>query len=243
VKNHYYYVKLGKPGAVPWKAKYVSTPRNLMGRLREIIESMEKMDIIEKANSARFTCPIALVMGKDKEGNSTISRICCDARSMNENLIVEPEAVPNMHEVMMHAEGGYVYSTTDLVKSFLETKIAPNSTRFCAFRCAIGCYLWKRKFFGVRNGSTQQMSGITGDDLHGEWGGITCYVDGCALYSKRKPGESEESVMRRHADLVSRFTLRLCERGVALNIEKSSFFQKSIDFLGYNLLGRDGVSI
>ena len=49
VKNHYYYVKL-KPGAVPWKAKYVSTPRNLMGRLREIIESMEKMDIIEKTD-------------------------------------------------------------------------------------------------------------------------------------------------------------------------------------------------
>ena len=244
VKNHYYYVKL-KPGAVPWKAKYVSTPRNLMGRLREIIESMEKMDIIEKTDSAEFTCPITLVMGKDKDGNSTISRICCDARSMNENLIVEPEAVPNMHEVMMHAEGGYVYSTTDLVKSFWETKIAPNSTRFCAFRCAIGCYLWKRKFFGVRNGSTQQMKlmlEIIGDDLYGEWDGITCYVDDCALYSKRKPGESEESVMRRHADLVSRFTLRLCERGVTLNIEKSSFFQKSIDFLGYNL-GRDGVSI
>ena len=96
VKNHYYYVKL-KPGAVPWKAKYVSTPRNLMGRLREIIESMEKMDIIEKTDSAEFTCPTTLVMGKDKDGNSTISRICCDARSMNENLIVEPEAVPNMY--------------------------------------------------------------------------------------------------------------------------------------------------
>jgi hypothetical protein len=105
VKNRYYDVEL-KPGAVPWKSKYVSTPRNLMGRLREIIESMEKMDIIEKTDSAEFTCPITLVMGKDKEGNSTISRICCDARSMNEDLIVEPEAVPNMHEVVMHAEGG-----------------------------------------------------------------------------------------------------------------------------------------
>jgi hypothetical protein len=31
VKNHYYYVKL-KPGAVPWKARYVNTPRNLMDR-------------------------------------------------------------------------------------------------------------------------------------------------------------------------------------------------------------------
>jgi hypothetical protein len=81
-----------------------------------------------------------------------------------------------------------------------------------------------------------------GDDLYGEWDGITCYVDDCALYSKRKPGESEESVMRRHAELVARFTQRLCDRNVILNIEKSAFFQKSIDFLGYNP-GRDGVSI
>jgi hypothetical protein len=31
VKNHYYYYVKPKPGAVPWKARYVSTPRNLMG--------------------------------------------------------------------------------------------------------------------------------------------------------------------------------------------------------------------
>jgi hypothetical protein len=32
--------------------------------------------------------------------------LCCDAREMNKQLIVEPESVPNMHELMMHAEGG-----------------------------------------------------------------------------------------------------------------------------------------
>ena len=155
VSNHYFYVKL-RPDAVPWKAHYTSVPRNLMGRLKDILDSMIKMDIIDKTDSAEFTCPITLVMGKDKEGNSTISRLCCDARAMNKNLITEPETVPNMHEIMMHAEGGYIYSTTDLVKSFWETRIAPNSRRFCAFRTALGCFIWKRKFFGIRSGSSQQ---------------------------------------------------------------------------------------
>jgi hypothetical protein len=85
------------------------------------------MDIIQKTDSAEFMCPIALVMGKDKGGKSTISRLCCDTREMDKLLISEPESVPNMHELMMHAEGGYTYSTTDLVKSFWETKIAPSS--------------------------------------------------------------------------------------------------------------------
>jgi hypothetical protein len=50
-----------------------------MGRLTDIIKSMERMDIIEKTDSAEFTCPIILVLGKDKDGNSTISRLCCYA--------------------------------------------------------------------------------------------------------------------------------------------------------------------
>jgi hypothetical protein len=244
VKNHYFYVKL-KPNAVPWKARHSSVPRNLMGRLRDIIASMERMDIIEKTDSAEFTCPITLVMGKDKDGNSTISRLCCDARKMNKQLIQEPESVPNMNELMMHAEGGHIYSTTDLVKSFWETKIAPNSRRFCAFRCALGCYLWKRKFFGIRTGSTQQQKlceELIGDDLYGEWDGIAVYVDDAVLWSKKKPGESELSVIKRHALLLDRFTKRLADRNITLSIEKSSFFQHSIDFLGFRL-GRDGVSI
>jgi hypothetical protein len=103
-----------------------------------------------------------------------------------------------MHEVMMHAEGGFVYSTTDLVKSFWETKIAPNSTRFCAFRCAIGCYLWKRKFFGVRNGSTQQMKlmlEIIGDDLYGECGAASrvMWMTAPSVQQAEAWGESEES--------------------------------------------------
>ena len=244
VKNHYYYVKL-KPNAIPWKARYSSVPRNLMGRLTDIIKSMERMDIIEKTDSAEFTCPITLVLGKDKDGNSTISRLCCDAREMNKQLIVEPESVPNMHELMMHAEGGHIYSTTDLVKSFWETKIAPNSMRYCAFRCALGCFLWRRKFFGVRNGSTQQqklIEEVIGDDLYGEWDGIAVYVDDAVIWSKKKPGESEESVISRHMKILDRFTKRLSDRNITLSIEKSSFFQHSIDFLGYRL-GRDGVSL
>jgi hypothetical protein len=59
-----------------------------------------------------------------------------------------------------------------------------------------------------------------GDDVYGEWDGVTCYVDDCAIYSKRKPGESEHSVMTRHAALLERFTQRLADRNTTLNIEE-----------------------
>ena len=55
-------------------------------------------------------------------------------------------------------------------------------------------------------------------------------------------GESDESVIERHSKLLDRFTQRLADRRITLSNEKSSFFQKSIDCLGYTL-GRDGVSI
>jgi hypothetical protein len=46
------------------------------------------------------------------------------------------------------------------------------------------------------------MLEVIGDDLYGEWDGITCYVDDCAIYSKCKPNESEHSVMVQHAALL-----------------------------------------
>jgi hypothetical protein len=48
--------------------------------------------------------------------------------------------------------------------------------------------------------------------------------------------------MTRHAALLERFTQRLADRNITLNIEKSAFFQKSINFLGYTI-GRDGWSV
>jgi hypothetical protein len=53
-------------------------------------------------------------------------------------------------------------------------------TEFDTVLCVSVCH-WllsveKRKFFGVRNGLTQQMKlmlEIIGDDLYGEWDGIT----------------------------------------------------------------------
>jgi hypothetical protein len=47
------------------------------------------------------------------------------------------------------------------------------------FGVQLADYLWKWKFFDVRNGSTQQMKlklEIIGDDLYGERDGITCCV-------------------------------------------------------------------
>jgi hypothetical protein len=61
-----------------------------------------------------------------------VEGLCCDARAMNKNLITEPEAVPNMHEIMMHAEGGYTYSTTDLVKIVLGN---PHRAEFAPLLC------------------------------------------------------------------------------------------------------------
>jgi hypothetical protein len=78
--------------------------------------------------------------------------------------------------------------------------------------------------------------------LYGEWDGIAVYVDDAVLWSKKKPGESEESVIKRLMQLLDRFTKRLADRNITLSIERSSFFQHSIDFLGFRL-GRDGISV
>jgi hypothetical protein len=78
---------------------------------------------------------------------------------------------------------------------------------------------------------------VIGDDLYGEWDGIAVYVDDAVIWSKKKPGESEESVICRHMKILDRFTKILSDRNITLSIEKSSFFQHSIDFRIGNCVG------
>jgi hypothetical protein len=67
-----------------------------------------------------------LVLGKTPEGETTITRLTIDAMECNKALVDDmPEALPTIANLMQHAEGGYVYSTIDLVKAFLAKSHLP----------------------------------------------------------------------------------------------------------------------
>jgi hypothetical protein len=103
------------------------------------------MDIIEPTDHATNTMPVTLVLGKTPEGETTTTRLTIDARECNKALVDDmPEALPTIANLMQHAEGGYVYSTIDLVKAFWQSRIFPPHASRVALRIAEQNYALKK---------------------------------------------------------------------------------------------------
>ena len=248
ITNHYVYVRL-KPDAPNFKAGFRNVPHALLGRLKKIIQSMVDLDVIAPTDTAVNTMPITLVLGKNEKGETTISRFCIDARQLNSALLdTTTECLPNMNEVLKHVAGAYVMSTTDACKAFWSQRIYPPDRAKCAINVAGSNYVLKRLFFGLKTGTSQHnqlMTEIIGDDiLWHEDSGVALYCDDCAIYTKKRDGESHDDVMHRHFELLTIFMERLAKRNVTVSVKKShiAMGKKGIDFLGYHL-ARDGMSI
>jgi hypothetical protein len=104
------------------------------------------------------------------EGGTAITRLTIDARECNKALVGDmPEALPTTANPMQHAEGGYVYSTIDLVKAFWQSRIFPPHASRAALRIAGQNCALKKIFFGMRFGSStafqQLLQDIVGEDL------------------------------------------------------------------------------
>ena len=248
ITNHYVYIRL-KPDAQNFKAGFRNVPHGLLGRLKTIVQSMVDLDVIAPTDTAVNTMPITLVLGKNDKGETTISRFCIDARQLNANLLdTTTECLPNMNEVLKYVSGAYVTSTTDACKAFWSQRIFPPDRAKCAINVAGSNYVLKRLFFGLKTGTSQHnqlMTEIIGDDLlwHEE-SGVALYCDDCVAYTKKRDGESHDSVMKRHFELLTTFMERLAERNVTVSVKKSyiAMGKKGIDFLGYHI-ARDGLSI
>jgi hypothetical protein len=88
-------------------------------------------------------------------------------------------------------------------------------------------------FFGLTNSPTtfQTMMNTIFWDLIDE-GNVTIYMDNIAIHTGRKEGETEDEHIARHCLLVRKVLDRLHKNDLHLNLEKCTFEQDHLDFLG-----------
>jgi hypothetical protein len=168
IKGHYFNIRL-KKDYVPWKAKYRSVPRQLLGRLKKILEKMESMGMIEKGESDT-TCALSLLLKADENGNTTIDRVAVNARPLNAQIERDTEQIPVADMLFQFAEGAFIYSALDLVKAFFQVALWKPMRKLAAMHIAnpVGTYLIRSMFFGIATSSTamqQLVEQTVGDDL------------------------------------------------------------------------------
>ncbi len=151
-------------------------------------------------------------------------RPCGDFRQLN--LITEPDQypLPRMDDLAGRLKGCKIISKLDLKQGYNQIPMSSADISKTAIITPFGLFEFLRMPFGLRNAgqSFQRMM----DKILVGMPAAYCYMDDILLASPDHSTHKEDLRMQLAA---------LREYGLVLNIEKCSFAQSAVDFLGHRI--------
>ena len=207
-----------KPGTTPIYKRQYPTPAGLKEPLRKVINEMKRDGIIVPTTSL-WNSPLFLVK---KKGGAM--RPVVDFRPVNQETVLERFPLPVISELFNSLNDCKYFTSMDLLSAYWQVGMEEEAAEKTAFTCPEGRYKFTRLPFGLVN-APMHFSKIIGGVLGELIGcGVLCYLDDIIIYSATK----EE-----HHKAIKRVLEKLQEVGLQVKIEKSTFFQKEIKFLGH----------
>lgn len=186
-------------------------------------------NIIRESTSA-FSSPIILV--KKKNGQN---RMCVDYRELNKNTLRDHYPLPIISDQIDQLSGGFYYSTFDMAAGFHQIPVSKNSIEKTAFVTPDGLYEYLAMPFGLSNAVSVYQRCINRalePLLYGPNPICPVYVDDVLTKCK----DFSEGLSR-----IERILMTLQEAGFSINVEKTAFFKRSIEYLG-NIISDGQVS-
>ena len=164
-----------------------------------------------------------------KQGHSNQSktkiRVCGDySVSVNTQLEPHRHPLPIPEDLIRKLGGGYGFTKVDLADAFNQIKLGPESQKRLALSTHRGVLLQLRLPFGISSapGYFQEIM----DQLTSDLNGVATFIDDI-LVSGMTASE--------HLQNLRALLQRLQERGLRCRLEKCSFAQPSIEYLGCTL--------
>ena len=215
------------PDAKPY-ALY--TPRRvpypLRDKVKEELERMEALGVISKVDEPSLWCAGMVAVPK----KSGAVRICVDLKHLNQNVLRETHPLPKVDDVLAQLSGATLFSKLDANSGFWQIPLAPSSRHLTTFITPFGRYEFNKLPFGISS-APELFQKRMGKMLAG-LDGVVCLIDDVLVFA----GDQEEHDARLTAVL-----RRIQSAGATLNLEKCSFRQKELRFLGH-ILGQDGLA-
>jgi Reverse transcriptase (RNA-dependent DNA polymerase) len=129
--------------------------------------------------------------------------------------------------------GCSLYTKFDIHWSYNNVRIREGDEWKAAFITNEGLFKPTVMFFGLTNSPATfqtMMNSIFADNIAEKW--LMVYMDDMAIHTQHRPEESEEQHIQRHWSYVKRILVKLTKHNLFLKLEKCSFEQPSIEFLG-----------
>lgn len=211
--------------AAPIRQRFRPLPPTMYKEMRSLLADMLEKDIIRESSSP-WAAPIVMVRKKSGEW-----RFCVDFRKLNAVTHKDAFPLPRIEETLTSLAKAEWFSTLDLASGYWQVEVHPADREKTAFATPLGLYEFNRMPFGLCNApATFQrlmqrcLSGLTVES-------VLVYLDDIIIYSAN---------FTDHLKHLNAVFHRLWKHGLKLRVDKCSFLQPEVGFLGH-IVTRRGV--
>ena len=129
----------------PFRRKQYTVPHALQETIREEVDHMLKMDIIEPSDSP-YASPIVLIAKKDGS-----KRFCIDFRTLNRMTVFDAEPLPDPEHIFASISQDTYFSKFDLTKGYWQVPVKETAKPYTSFLTPSGLYQFRVMPFGLVN--------------------------------------------------------------------------------------------
>lgn len=214
----------------PIYSKSYPYPACMREEVEKQVDELLKEGVIRPSRSP-YNSPIWVVPKKPKPNGEKQYRMVIDYKRLNMVTIPDTYPIPDINATLCSLGQANYYTTIDLTSGFHQIPMRELDIPKTAFSTLNGKYEFLRLPFGLRNAPAIFQRMI--DDVLKEYIGKICYVyiDDIIVFGK----DADE-----HLNNVEKVFSRLMEANLKVNLEKTCFFEKEVEFLGY-VITPDGI--
>lgn len=209
----------------PYMQKGWPVPLAYQEAVRREIEQMIDYGIIERANTP-YINPLVPVIKKNKS-----VRLCLDARRINNVTVPDYDGPSPINEILAKCGNIHIMSTIDLTSSFWQVPLRQDCRNYTGFMYEGRCYRFAVTPFGLKtslSSLTRGMDTVLTEEVKKH---TIIYVDDCLCFSDN---------IHKHLQDLDALLTNLRTANITVNIEKTHFFRKEINYLGF-CLSTEGI--
>ena len=221
-----------KPDAKPVFCKARAVPFAIQEDLVQSYEAGIKRGVWQKTQFNAYGTPVVPIRKPLLPGQKKAKlRVCGDySVAVNAQLETHRYPIPTPEKLMQKLSGGYGFTKIDLADAYNQIALGPESQKRLALSTHQGVLLQMRLPFGITSapGYFQEIM----DQLTSDLPGVAVYLDDILVSG---------ATAQEHLNNLNRLLQRLSDKGLRCRLEKCSFAQPVVEYLGH-LLSKKGIA-
>jgi hypothetical protein len=209
-----------KEGASLYHGQAFTVPKIHKNTLIKEVDRLVKLGVLERQPAPEWASPLFIMPKKNRT-------VCFHSNfwEVNKRLIRKPFPIPKISMVLQELEGFTFATALDLNMGCCTIRLDPDASRICTVIFPWGKYSYKRLPMGIAGSPDIFQSKML--ELMEDLEYVRACLDDLLCISR--------SSLEDHLKKLKEVLRRLCNAGLKVNAEKSTFCALEIEYLGYIL--------